>query len=134
MKKRILLITVLSLFLVLTAAIEVKTYFYHRGMEVIRTEYYKNDSDIKYNNFDTLEIAYQRSGKSVGFAFEKEGEVGGFSCGADYVSENKAVYDGSLSLPSSYAYLEFVFGDGYVEVYDGKDSKYVYYLQDQSGN
>lgn len=65
MKKRILLITVLSLLLVLIAGIEVKTYFYHRGMEVIRTEYYKNDSDVKYNNFDTLEIAYQRSGKSV---------------------------------------------------------------------
>lgn len=46
------------------------------------------------------------------------------------IGKQSMVYDGSLSLPSSYAYLEFVFVDGYVEVYDGKDSKYVYYLQD----
>ena len=73
----------------------------HWLMEVVRTEIYENETEY-------IEIGYQNDGSFL-FSKKKKDDSGGFSCGAEFVSDNVAVYDGKYSLPALSMYYEFIF-------------------------
>lgn len=70
-------------------------------MEIVQTETYESETEY-------LEISFQNDGN---FIFTKKTKDGNkcFSCGADFVSDNVAVYDGKHSLPEQSMYYEFIF-------------------------
>ena len=82
----------------------------NNSSSVIRTEQYES-------NDSTLTLNYLKDG-SVRFVVTNKNSNGGYAYTADFVDDNKAIYDGSIGLPESGVYYELLIYDDSVELYN----------------
>ena len=76
---------------------------------VVKTEQYESDDS-------TLTLNYLKDG-SVRFVVNKSNN-GGYAYTANFVEQNKAVFDGSKGFPESGVYYELLIYDDSVELYN----------------
>ena len=116
-KKKSLLITisVITLIILVVSTVSVcliSKYIKHHNwlLETYKTETYASETEY-------LEIQYHNDGN---FGFGKKSKDGkhSFSAGADFISENTALFDGSGALPVLDLYYEFVFEGDTVALYN----------------
>ena len=77
---------------------------------VVKTEQYESDDS-------TLTLNYLKDG-SVRFVVANKSNNGGYAYTANFVEQNKAVFDGSKGFPESGVYYELLIYDDSVELYN----------------
>ncbi len=113
------IVTVLVIFITI-AVVFIITDIKHYNwlMEVNRTEIYESETEY-------LEIRYQNDGSFV-FTKRTKDNTSQFSSGADFISQNVAVYDGKYSLPKLPLFYEFIFNGDTVTLYNNGELVDVY--------
>lgn len=89
---------------------------------IIKTEIYENEEK-------TLKIDFHHD-DTITASLKSKTDMSSLSCGADLVSDNIYVFEGTYDLPNS-LYYKFIFYDDYAVVF-WNDERVVYYLTDKT--